>query len=118
VSLSNVIAADVDPVEEIRQQLGYVRDGAGDRFDQLDIELTTRHIEITDDVDGALHRMAQLYRVDADHLRDHPLVLVGSVGSIADQLERRRSEHGINYTTIPYPSLEAMAPVIERLVGS
>jgi probable F420-dependent oxidoreductase len=118
VSLSNVISADADPAVDIPRQLGFVRDAAGERFTEIDVELMATYVEVTDDVDGALGRVAERFGVEPSRLRDHPLVLVGSVEAIADQIERRRADHGVNYATVPHHFLEAMAPVIERLAGS
>jgi probable F420-dependent oxidoreductase len=118
VSLSNTISPDADPAVDIPRQLGFVREGAGARFDDLDFELMASHLEVTDDIDTALAAVGARYGVDPERLRDHPLVLVGSVGQIADQIERRRADHGINYATVPYHFVDAMAPVVERLAGT
>ncbi|HEY6532086.1 MAG TPA: TIGR03621 family F420-dependent LLM class oxidoreductase [Acidimicrobiales bacterium] len=118
VSLSNVISPAADPADDLPRQLGFVRDGAGDRFDHLDIELMATYVEVTADVDGALERVADRFGVEPAFVRNHPLVLVGSVDQIVDQLERRRAEYGVNYATVPFHFLDAMAPVIDRLAGS
>ena len=46
-----------------------------------------------------------------------PYVLYGTLGSLRDQLLRRRDKLGISYYTIPGRSMEAMAPLVEALAG-
>jgi probable F420-dependent oxidoreductase len=118
VSLSNVISGDADPAVDLPRQLGYVRDAAGARFDDLDVELMATYVEVTDDVDGALARVAARFRVDPERLRDHPLVLVGPVERIVDQLQRRRELYRANYATVPAHFLDVLAPVVARLAGT
>jgi probable F420-dependent oxidoreductase len=119
VSYSGVI---VDPALDVhatlQERLALVREAAGDRFVGLDIELMAMYVEVTDDIDGALARAAGAFGVDAAFLRDHPLILVGPVGRIADQLERQRERYGINYVTTMYQHFEALAPVVARLAGT
>jgi len=117
VSLSNVIASGVDTVAEIETQVGYVRDAAGERFDELDIELMPLCVEITDDPDSALERLSPMFGVEPEFLRDHPLVLVGSLDHLVDELEKRRAVFGVNYVTIPQYFVDAFAPVVSCLTG-
>jgi probable F420-dependent oxidoreductase len=117
VSLSNVVAPVADPGVEIPRQLGFVRDAAGERFDSLGFELMATYMEVTDDIEGGLARAAAVFGVDPEFLRGHPLVLVGPVEAIADQVVARREIYRINYATVPYHFLESFAPVVERLAG-
>jgi alkanesulfonate monooxygenase SsuD/methylene tetrahydromethanopterin reductase-like flavin-dependent oxidoreductase (luciferase family) len=118
VSLSNVVNAEIDTTAALATQIGYVRDAAGDRFDTLDFELMHPYLDVTDDVEGALAQAAPRFGVDVEFLRDHELVLIGSVEQIADKLARRRDETGVNYITIPHHFLDAFAPVVAELSGS
>jgi probable F420-dependent oxidoreductase len=118
VSLSNVISPGANPRVDLPRQLEFVRAAAKERFDQLDFELMATYVEVTDDVDGALERVAARFGVDPAFLRGHPLVLVGPVEGIADQLEQRRAEFGVNYATVPHQFMETLAPVVARLAGT
>ena len=46
-----------------------------------------------------------------------PNFAIGTVGQIADELERRRDELGFSYVVVGGECYEAMAPVVERLAG-
>src|SRR5206468_3998697 len=122
VSISNVpfVAvndAGLSPEGEAARRIGYVRDAAGDRFADLDVESSPYFTEVTDDVDGAVARVAGNVGVDADGLVDHPNVLIGSAYAILDRLESRRETLGINYVTIQQSQVESFAPIAARLSG-
>jgi probable F420-dependent oxidoreductase len=118
VSISNVAWADPDPMSEAARRLGYVRDGAGPRFEQLDIENSPSFTSVTDDVDGTLERVAPgLRNADPKVLTHHPNLLVGPVGHLVDQLQQRRDAIGVNYVTLPQEEAEAFAPVVTQLHG-
>lgn len=116
VSIANVAWADPDPHGEAVRRLGYVRDAAGGRFDEIDIENSPSYSEITDDVEGTLRRVAPTLRnADPELLREHPNCLVGPVERVIDQLEERRESIGVNYVTFPLEQADAFAPVVARL---
>jgi probable F420-dependent oxidoreductase len=118
VSINNVAWADPAPVDEVQRRIGYVRAAAGDRFDQLEIEISPSYTEITDDVDGTLRRIAPTLRnADPQILRDHPNALVGSVDEMVDRLQALRETIAVNYITIPSAQVDAFAPVVSRLAG-
>jgi probable F420-dependent oxidoreductase len=118
VSISTVAWADPDPVSEAKRRLDYVRQGAGARLDQLDIESSPSCVAITDDIDGTLERVAPgLRNADPKVLRHHPNVLVGPVEHLIDQLQDRRETTGVNYVTIPQDQIAAFAPVVAELSG-
>jgi hypothetical protein len=54
---------------------------------------------------------------DVDVLLASPQILIGTVEQICADLEERRARYGISYITIPAESVEAFAPVVERLTG-
>jgi hypothetical protein len=123
VSISNVpfVArndAGLSPAEEAARRTGYVREASGSRFASLDIESSPYFSDVTDEPATGLERVGAIVGVETDVLVDHPNVLVGSVDTIVETLERRRDELGINYVTVQQPQLEVFAPVVARLSGS
>jgi len=118
VSLSNVVQAGVDTRAEIARQMGDVRAAAGPRANDLDVELMAVYVEITEDREAALGRAAGAFGVAVDELRDHPLVLAGTVEHVVEQLEEQRESLGVNLRTVPHHFVEAFAPVVERLGGA
>lgn len=100
------------------EKVRVIRDAAGDRFD--DIELQTRvHLAIiTDDRDSVLDLFAQGFGLTPDEARHSPHALCGTVEQIVDDLVERRERYGISTVGISASSLDDLAPVIERLAGT
>ncbi|MEU8510552.1 hypothetical protein AB0C76_03030 [Kitasatospora sp. NPDC048722] len=48
---------------------------------------------------------------------DLPILLIGSVKEMADQLRARRERYGFSYLTALEPAMETFAPVMEERRG-
>ncbi|MWA06998.1 TIGR03621 family F420-dependent LLM class oxidoreductase [Actinomadura sp. LD22] len=104
------------------EKVGLVREAAGDRFADLQLEIGSYFTIVTDDVDGAAAALpAQtggMLNLPKDELLEHPHVLLGDVSRICDTLVERRERYGFNYVTVREADIESFAPVVERLAGS
>lgn len=100
------------------QKIGWIRDGAGDRFDQLEIEIGAYFTIVTDQRDATIAAMAPRFALEPDALADHPHTLIGSVDSICEQIVERRERYGISYVTFGAPVVDAVAPIVARLAGT
>jgi probable F420-dependent oxidoreductase len=119
-------SADVT-VEATDRKLGWVREAAGDRFDDLELAVFAFVVAVTDDdprqaIDALMARRPVGDRLDADVALAAPAVLVGSVDRIAETLLARRERFGISYVVVRDPTgdgamAEAFAPVVARLAG-
>ncbi|MBC7631335.1 MAG: TIGR03621 family F420-dependent LLM class oxidoreductase [Flavobacterium sp.] len=101
---------------ETVQKLGWVREGAGDRYDDLELEFAAYFLA----VEGGTTTEEQLIEMtglSGENLRTFPHALVGSVDAVCEELERRREVYGFSYVTIGDRAAEAFAPVVERLTG-
>ncbi|MDL4816324.1 TIGR03621 family F420-dependent LLM class oxidoreductase [Actinomadura opuntiae] len=122
VSINNVPFDPVNeagrtPAQEAAHRFAVVRDAAGERLAGLEIESSPFFTEITDDPAGAVVRVAKLMGVPPDGLLDHPNVLAGSAGEVADRLQQRREVFGANYISVQQREMERFAPVVARLAG-
>jgi probable F420-dependent oxidoreductase len=118
VSVNNVPWADPDPMGEAERRVGYVRAAAGDRFDDLELEMAASLCEITDDAQSVLERAAPgLRNADPEILRSHPNVVVGSIAQVAERLELLRERLGVSYVSVNSDRVETFAPVVAVLVG-
>jgi alkanesulfonate monooxygenase SsuD/methylene tetrahydromethanopterin reductase-like flavin-dependent oxidoreductase (luciferase family) len=121
VSINNVPFGPTEdgltPQQEAVRRLDHVRAAAGTRLAGLEIEASPFFTAVSDDAAAAAARIAALVDFPADTLADHPNVLLGPVGQLADRLEERRETYGVNYVTIQQPELERFAPVVARLAG-
>lgn len=103
--------------EETRRKLGWVREGAGERFESLEIEIGAYFTFVMDDPSAVLAQFANNFGYSEDEMRRHPHALFGSVDTVCEELERRRELHGISYITVGEAAMEAFAPVVARLAG-
>lgn len=109
-------AADAT-AEKFHEKISWVKEGAGDRFE--DIEMSVRvFINVpTDDRQGTAEAMAPSMGMTAEQALASPLALVGTTESMVDDLVARREEFGFSYIGIGAEEMEAMAPVVAALSG-
>lgn len=106
--------------DRIDQKVGWVREGAGDRFDDLEINAWVAVAKLTDDAAGFAELVAPTFGVGAEatsDVLDSPMVMVGDVASIGDQLERRRDRWGYSYHVVGDEAVLEMAPVVAAYAG-
>jgi probable F420-dependent oxidoreductase len=100
------------------EKIGWIRDGAGDRFDELIIEIGAYFTIVTDQRDATLGQMAPMFGLEPEQLAELPHALIGTVDSICDQLVERRERYGISYVTFGASAVDDVAPIVERMAGS
>ena len=109
-----VVSATGDLVEE---KLGWIREGAGERYDQIELNVLVFEAHVTASPAEVLERTGEGAGTAPEVVAESPQVLVGSVEEIAEIMEQRRRRFGISYYTFYEPDMETMAPVVERLSG-
>src|SRR5262249_43633043 len=72
------------------EKLGWIREAAGPRFDDLELEIGGYIIAFTDDPRAAAEPIAPRVGLEPDDFLRHPHVLFGTVDSICDLLVERR----------------------------
>ena len=103
--------------DQTLQKLQWVRDAAGARFPDLELEIGAYFIAVTDDREAAAGAMAGRFGVDTAAILAHPHALIGSVEQICETLEERRERYGFSYFCIAQRHLDEFAPVVARLAG-
>jgi probable F420-dependent oxidoreductase len=101
-----------------REKIGWIAEGAGDRFGDIELEIAAYFVAIGDDTSDALEAMARRFGVPPEELAGHPHALIGSVPEVCEKLQQRRSELGVSYVLVAQRSMDAFAPVVARLVGT
>jgi probable F420-dependent oxidoreductase len=108
------ITAGVDPEEAFGRRVRVLREAAGDRFGDIELNLFVAAVGgSVDRLDLTIVRQAS--GLDDDLLVRLPGVLVGSPEAIADRLRRYREEYGIGYVSVLEPHMTAFAEVIREL---
>ena len=103
---------------KMAERVSWVRDGAGDRFAQLELEVGAYFLSVTDDALGTAAKFAAPFGLTAEEMLEHPNALIGTVDAICDRLVERRERFGISYVMVSTRSMDAFAPVVARLSGS
>jgi probable F420-dependent oxidoreductase len=115
-------AADADAArtalaEETDKKLAWVREGAGDRFDDLEINLLNFACMVTDDREDLIEKVAPAFGLAPGDVAAFPHALIGSVDQICEDLEQRRERWHASYIVVQQDAMESMAPVVARLSG-
>ncbi len=110
-------AAQDAMADRIDEKVGWVREGAGDRFADLELNAWLAAAELTEDpsLPGV---MAELFGTDEASFRASPLALVGAPGEVAEALHQRRERWGYSYTVIPGDKAHDFAPTVAALTGT
>jgi probable F420-dependent oxidoreductase len=100
------------------QKLQWVRDAAGSRYDDIEIQAFAGFVHFADDPMEMATAMAPAFDTTPEEVLDSPVALVGTVDSMIETLERRRERWDMSYHVITHDQIEAFAPVVARLAGS
>lgn len=100
------------------QKVAWVKEGAGARFDDIELNALVFMANVTDDADGIAESMAPMFGVDGPTLLGSPAVVVGTVDEICERLEERRRRWGLSYYVFQADAMAAMEPVVARLTGN
>jgi probable F420-dependent oxidoreductase len=100
------------------QKVDWIREGAGDRFEQLELQIRYFVASITDDAQGLAEALAPGFGASADEALSSGVALVGTVDEVCDTLRQRREEWGVSYIVLGHDTFEQFAPVVERLAST
>jgi hypothetical protein len=100
------------------RKIGWVREAAGTRADEVELQVRVHLAMVTADRDAVIEELAPAFGLAPDEARATPHALIGSAEQIRDQLVERRERWGISYVGLSGDQLDAFAPVIAALVGT
>ncbi len=109
--------------EATDRKIGWIRESAGARFDDIELSIVAPFLLLTDDRVGLAESIAAgLNAPDGvetgpDAVLSSPYVLLGTVDEIVATLGERRDRWGLSYYVCNDDSVDAMAPIVERLAG-
>ena len=104
--------------EATDEKIAWVRDAAGDRFDEIELQVRIHVAAQTDDPAGMAEVMAPALGIEPADALASPHALVGSVPAMIETLQARRERWGISYLGLGVDAMEAMAPVVGALAGT
>ncbi len=118
---SGAIGAEVaqsSKAERFRERIDWIKAAAGDRFGDLELQLNTFVVNVTDDRRGVAEMLAGGFGLTVEEALEVPLALVGSVEDICEQLRERRETYGFSYIVVHQGEIEAFAEIVARLAGT
>lgn len=101
-----------------RQKVAWVREAAGHRYDELELNTLIGFAMVTDDRSSMADAMAPYFGIGPEEVLHVPLALVGTVDEMVEELEWRRAEYHISYFSVESDCWEALGPVVSRLAGT
>jgi probable F420-dependent oxidoreductase len=105
--------------ESVAQKVEWVRQGAGERFDAIELSLVPSFV-ITDDRQSAAAQYICGHGWDGicvQQVLAMPSVFIGTVDQIAADMLARRAQFGFSYYVVGDEQREELAPLVERLAG-
>jgi probable F420-dependent oxidoreductase len=103
--------------DRIDEKVAWVQEGAGDRFDDIELNAWLAVAELTED-QGLVELYAGGFGTTPDQLRRSPLALVGAPGEVGEILQERRDRWGYSYHVIPGDKAHDFAPLVAELTGT
>lgn len=103
---------------ETMQKVEWIKEGAGDRFDDLELQIRYFVAAITDDPLGLANAVAPGFGVGPEDALASGVALAGSVEQCIETLQQRREEWGVSYVVFGDDNFEAFAPVVAALAGT
>jgi probable F420-dependent oxidoreductase len=116
LSLLDPRAPGLPPPPSFAQKVAWVREAAGDRFDDLELHVNASLVQVTDHPSEAeIERIAARTGQTRSQVLASPGSLVGSVDTIEETLLARREEFGVSYYVVQGRAMDAFARVVARM---
>jgi probable F420-dependent oxidoreductase len=112
----------------VEKKLRYIRESAGERFDQIELNMTIRDVCVAEDRRAAARQLlaswasrprmlANVEQVTEEDVLNSPHIAIGTAQQIVEQFETARERWGIAYIEVSSTDADAIAPVVEQLAG-
>jgi probable F420-dependent oxidoreductase len=110
------------PLESVRaatdRQLRWINEAGADGSNTVEINMVAFPVVVTRDREARADAIAERLGLTPSEALVSPHVWIGTLEQIADSLVERRERWGVSYWSVPARSMEAVAPLVDRLVGT
>ena len=103
--------------EATARKIEWVRQAAGDRFDEIELNMIVSDVHGTHNRQAVAEQIASQHGTTPDEVLASPQILIGSADEMAEQLQERRDRYGFSYIVVTEFNMEALAPVVAKLAG-
>jgi len=100
------------------EKLGWIREAAGERLEQIELGVWTFMANVTDDRDAVAEMLAPAMGFDPADVLEVPHFMLGTADQIAEDIIARRERYGISHLVVPGDAADSLAPVVKRLAGT
>ena len=107
--------------DRMDRKVEWVKEGAGDRWADLEINAWVPVVAITDDAQAVAEMIAPGFGLDpeqASEALESPMTMVGTHGEIVERLQSRRERWGFSYHVVQNESALELAPIVAELTGT
>lgn len=85
----------------LENRIAVIRDAAGDRFEQIELNVLIQFVVQTDDRHASAAELAAVFGgISAEFVLDSPFVLLGTHEQMAETLTERQQRFGVSYWTV------------------
>lgn len=103
--------------EAVDEKVAIVREAAGARFSDIEMNVRAFLVSITDDAKQAASGIASMLGVEPEMVEQSPFALVGPTSKLIEDLIERRERWGFSYIIVGADDVESFAPVVAALNG-
>ena len=104
--------------ERYLEKIEWIKAGAGDRFDDIELNVRAFFVVFSDDRRGTAEAMGTGMGLTAEQALASPLALCGTAAQMAADLVERRETYGFSYIGIGPDEMDDFAPVVAQLAGT
>ena len=113
---AGVEAAKTAIADRYHERIGWIRDASGSRFADIELQVLVQIEQVVPNREEVFAGVAPLFGITPEEAGRMPIVLVGTVDQICEDLIARREEFGFSYIVLH--DMDAFAPVVARLAGN
>jgi probable F420-dependent oxidoreductase len=100
------------------EKVARLREAAGARFDDLELQSFVGFTNFTDDRRALAEMMAGAFGVSPDEALETPVVLAGTLQEMMEDVQARRERWGMSYVVVGVDVMEQFAPAVAHLAGT
>ena len=104
--------------EQTDRKVQWIRDAAGARIDDIEIQMRFFVTRVTPDRMKLAEALAPSFGVSPAEALESGAALVGTEDEIAEQLHRRRVQWGLSYVVVGDDNVDEFAPIVAKLAGT
>lgn len=110
-------APSMNPVNT-DQKMAWVREAAGARFDDIEIQAFAGFTMFTDDAKSVAEGMAPYFDTTPEEVLDSPVGLVGSAEQMIETIDRRRERWQMSYHVVGQEVMDEFAQIVAKVAGT